>query len=322
MANVKKKKLSMIYVNKTFEQGYSEFIGYCKARNLRPSTLKHYDNIIKYSWYKFFYKDTVISDISLQTIYEYMNFCRALGNNDTTVNTNVRAIRAILYYFMKLGYIDSFQIVEPKYSPKPIETYTDSELRILLVKPKMNICRFSEYRNWVVCNFLLATGARLGTLAELQVKDLDFDNELIVYRHTKNRKRQVVPMSNKLKIILEEYIAFIDKDGMLFPNTYGEPISKITLAHGLQYYNRRRGVMRTGVHRWRHTFAKKWILAGGDIFRLQKMLGHSSMEIVKNYVNMFTDDLQKDFDLFNPLETISKTTQVSIKLTNNGGRLK
>lgn len=299
---------------KTFEQGYSEFIGYCKARNLRPATIKHYDNIINYVWYKFLDKDTLIDTINLQTIYDFMDYCRELGNGDVTINTNVRAIRAILYYFMRLGYMDEFQVVEPKRNPQPIETYTDAELRILLEKPDTKKCRFSEYRNWVICNFLLATGARLSTVAELKVEDLDFENELIVYRHTKNRKRQVVPMSSKIKRILQEYLPYINNEGYVFPNSYGEKICPETINHGLLYYNRRRGVMKTGVHRWRHTFAKKWILAGGDIFRLQKILGHSSMEIVKNYVNMFTDDLQKDFDTFNPLETIQEQTRKCIKM--------
>ena len=44
----------------------------------------------------------------------------------------------------------------------------------------------------------------------------------------------------------------------------------------------------------------------GDVFRLQKLLGHKSMEIVKEYVNMFNADLQKDFNEFNPLEKFSR----------------
>lgn len=44
------------------------------------------------------------------------------------------------------------------------------------------------------------------------------------------------------------------------------------------------------------------------------MLGHSSMEIVKNYVNMFTDDLQRDFDTFNPLETMAEPVRSRIKV--------
>ena len=52
----------------------------------------------------------------------------------------------------------------------------------------------------------------------------------------------------------------------------------------------------------------------GDIFRLQKLLGHKSMEIVKEYVNMFDSDLQRDFDQFNPLEKFkNKNKSISMK---------
>lgn len=218
MANYKKKKLTIVSVSNDFEQDYSEFIGYCKARNLRAATIKYYDNIINYAWYKFLPKETAIAYITLQTVYDFMEYCRGLWNGDTTVNTNVMAIRAILYYFMRLGYMDEFHVVEHKRNHKPIETYTDAELKILLTKPDMKKCRFSEYRNWVIYNFLLATGSRLSTLVELRVEDLDFENDLIAYRYTKNRKRQVVPMSSKLKLILQEYIAYIDGEGVLFHN--------------------------------------------------------------------------------------------------------
>lgn len=38
------------------------------------------------------------------------------------------------------------------------------------------------------------------------------------------------------------------------------------------------------------------IRKGGYIFRLQKILGHSDIEVVRNYVEMFAEDLKKDFD--------------------------
>lgn len=118
-------------------------------------------------WYKFLDKDTLIDTINLQTIYDFMDYCRELGNGDVTINTNVRAI---LYYFMRLAYLEELQVVEPKRNTQPIETYTNAELRILMTKK----CRLGEYRNWVICNFLLATGARLSIVAELKVEDWDY----------------------------------------------------------------------------------------------------------------------------------------------------
>jgi integrase/recombinase XerD len=57
-----------------------------------------------------------------------------------------------------------------------------------------------------------------------------------------------------------------------------------------------------------------FILNGGDVFRLQKILGHKSLDIVKEYVSMFSNDLQQDFDLFNPLEQMADLkTEIRIK---------
>lgn len=64
--------------------------------------------------------------------------------------------------------------------------------------------------------------------------------------------------------------------------------------------------MKTSIHAYRHTFAKNWILNGGDIFTLQKILGHSSIEMVKNYVNLYSDELKIGFNSYNPLDRMMK----------------
>ena len=52
------------------------------------------------------------------------------------------------------------------------------------------------------------------------------------------------------------------------------------------------------------TFAKKYLLAGGDVFRLQKLMGHSDISVTKEYVEMFSEDLKMDYDRFNPLDNM------------------
>ena len=81
------------------------------------------------------------------------------------------------------------------------EVYTDKELSILLKKPNMKKCSFSEYSTWVIINFLMNCGCRAGTIRAIKIQDLNLD-ECIV-RHTKTRKVQTIPLCNTMKTILE-----------------------------------------------------------------------------------------------------------------------
>ena len=95
-------------------------------------------------------------------------------------------------------------------------------------------------------------------------------------------------------------------DDYLFCNIGDEQLTVNALKHGIVRYNHSRGVEKISVHALRHTFAKMWIRNTGDPFRLQKLLGHSSLDMTRNYVNMFTEDLKEGFEEHNPLDVIKK----------------
>jgi integrase/recombinase XerD len=78
-------------------------------------------------------------------------------------------------------------------------------------------------------------------------------------------------------------------------------------------YNRSRGISKTSVHLLRHAFAKNWVLMGGDVFRLQKQLGHSTLEMSRRYANIYDRDLHKDTEQFNLLEKLKQGSK-TIKL--------
>ena len=75
----------------------------------------------------------------------------------------------------------------------------------------------------------------------------------------------------------------------------------------LQRYQKARGVETMGVHRYRHTFAKHWILNGGNVVTLSKLLGHSSLNITQHYINLVTTDLTKQVEEINLLDKFSAT---------------
>lgn len=305
-------KMQVKQTNKGLKEGFKEFYNYCGVKNLANKTLKYYED--NYYCFTQFYDETnPIINISKDTINNYiLHLKNNTQCNSRSINTRIGAIRTILYYFMDLGYLDRFNIELIKAVTKIKETYTDEELGILLKKPNIKKCEFTEYRDWIIINYLMSTGNRLNTVINIKIKDLDFSSEYILLDTTKNKKQQLIPMSKTMVKILQEYLQFRkgEPQDYLFCSRYGEKLTDNALENSIRKYNLRHGVNKTSIHLFRHTFAKKWILAGGDIFRLQKLLGHSSMDIVRNYVNMFSDDLKIDFDKFNPLEQLKPSHNI------------
>jgi len=297
--------------NTTVQEAYSRFIRIKRAKNLSPDTLRHYEVYFRY-FSEFFDVTKPCSDITIDVYYEYIEHLQSTRNvNSVTINTYLGALRSILYFFMEEGYMPRFTVKLLKREKKIKETYTDDELSKILKKPDIKKCGFPEYRNWTMANYFLATGNRLRTAINIQIGHLDFQNGLIFMGKTKNGRQQLIPMSKSLSEVLQEYLIYRkgSADDYVFCDSRGMQLTRDGTTTIIRKFHLSRGVEKTSTHAYRHTFAKKWILNGGDIFRLQKILGHSSMEMVKNYVEMFSNDLQVDFDVFNPLDNFVRTKQ-------------
>lgn len=309
---------------KTLQEGFKEFTTHCKIKNLAEKTLVYYQAYFtKFETFLDAMAVKHIAEITKPTIDSYILYLKEETEvNDITVNTSLRAVRAIIYYWQSLGYCPHFKIILIKADKTIKETYTESELKLLLKKPTGKGGDFSEYRNWGIVNFLLATGVRVGELVNIKVVDVCTDEGIVKVRRGKSRRERHLPLSKTITKILMEYLSIRngEADDYLFCNSYGGKLDENSCKHTINSYNKRRGVCKTSLHLFRHTFAKNWILNGGDIFRLQKILGHSSIETVREYVNMFSDDLKRNFDDFNPLETISREKGNYINIPKKGAK--
>ena len=298
------KKIKMnIENNLTFREGLEEYLLDCKARNLRDGTLRHYTDSAKQIM-KYIGEDTLISSIDRAAVDDFIVQLRDNPMlNDMSLYTYARDFKTLMYFFMRREYIPYFKIIIPKADKQPIETYTDRELQILLKKPNLRHCGFTEYKVWVMTNFLLSTGIRQHSLVNIKIKDIDFGADVVHINVTKNRKPLIIPLNADIKKILQEYLKYRkgEANDYLFCNVYGKQLVRSTVYHSFYDYNKNRGVQRTGMHRYRHTFAKKWVMMGGNVVTLQKVLGHSSLEITQNYLNLLVSDLKKDIEEFNIL---------------------
>lgn len=301
---------------RTIQNAYDEFKRIKKIQNVSPKTLVYYDSCIK-SFGTYYSLDIAINDLNKYTYLGYIEYLqnKDLKITDVSINSYLRGMRAFLKFCMGEGYIHTFKVELIREDKVIKETYSNDELRVLLEKPNIKKCDFSEYRTWVMENFFLGTGVRLSTAISIKISEVDFENQLIKLSKTKNRCQQYIPLSASLSHILKEYLEYRggEKDEYLFCTKYGKKLTVSGTETAIQRYNQRRGITRTSVHLFRHTFAKLWIMNGGDTFTLQRLLGHKSLEMVKRYVHMYGNEVQKQYFLYNPLDNFIENKK-SIRL--------
>lgn len=305
--------------NITLEEMFSLFLRKCKVKNLTDNSIKSYE--VKCGVFiNHIGKYTPASTVTRDMVDDFIIYLQEEKKvNDISVNSYLRSVRAFLYYGMECGYITEFKIKMAKAENKVKDNYSDAELERLLVKPDVKTCKFTEYKTWVFENYMLATGNRISTALNVRICDINFKDGTILLRKMKNRNQQIIPLSTALAEILTEYIQYRggQPDDYLFCNAYGEKASIRTFQQEVQRYNIKRNVNLTSVHAFRHTFARRYILNGGDAFRLQKILGHSDLTVTKQYIAMFGGDLKNNFDTVCPLDSINEEIRErkAIKMT-------
>lgn len=310
------KKLRLVENNLlTFEEGCNKYLDNCRARNLREGTINHYKQSYT-QFYKFFDKDLQVTDIDEKMYQEFVIYLRGILSNDVSINSYLRDFITTMHFLMDEEYLPRFRMQAIKVDRSAVETYSDTELVKLLQKPNIKKCSFTEYQCWVITNFLFSTAVRQRSLVNIKVKDIDFDNNVVHVNVTKNRKTLIVPFNRTLANILREFLKYRQHksdDDFLFCNVFGKPLAKSTAYHMLYEYNKRRGVETTGLHRYRHTFAKQWILNGGNVVSLSKILGHSSLDITQNYINLLVSDVAKEVDTLNLLDKFSSQKKLKMR---------
>jgi integrase/recombinase XerD len=215
-----------------------------------------------------------------------MRMCEK-GRKATGCNCSIRAINSYLKWSgsaLKIPRLKEPRLVLP--------TFTSQQIRQLVAwKPKGKYKR----RLHLLTLFLLDTGCRISEALGLRVRDVDMEN-LLVTLDGKGRKQRVVPFSFELRKAIFRYITEWKKtlDSLLFSNRTHTMLAHRNVLRNVKNLCRQLGFeppART-LHAFRHTFAVNYLRRGGSEFRLQKVLGHSTLDMTRRYANLMTEDLQ------------------------------
>ena len=303
-----------LVVRATIEETFSDFIISKKTKGLAEKTLQSYQSqfqaVARHMDVKMDIAMLQKADLDAMIIS-----MRDASLSPNSINSYTRTLKSFFSWCNEQG-ITRLNIPLYKAEETVKETYSDAELAALLKKPDIRKATFAEYRDWVIINFLLNCGSRAATVRAIQIRDVDLDGGMVFYRHTKNRKAQVIPLCSAMVAILREYLRHRGGEAAdyLFCTETGSQLTENGLRQSIARYNTRRGVQKTSIHLFRHTFARKYLIdCGGDAFTLQKLLGHSTLAMTKHYCAIFDADLTKNYDNFSPLAQL-KSNSTRIKM--------
>ena len=239
--------------------------------------------------------------------------------SSSTVQGYIRTLKVFFSWLLREEYIESnlmTKIPIPRALVKVINTFNNEHINKLAT-----LCHTSNgagYRNLTIILLLLDSGIRVNELVNIDYSDLDLAEGYIKIRKAKGNKERLIPVGSIVQKTLWKYInryrpqPLTRKITALFLSEYGLPLTKSGIQQMLRRYGRISGItgVRCSPHTFRHTFAKNYLLNGGDIFSLQKILGHSSLASVRIYINLFAADLKKQHQQFSPVDNLTQIRSI------------
>ncbi len=239
-----------------------------------------------------------------------------------SVQGYARSIKAFWSWLLAEGYISQNPMAGLRLPRTPrliIATFSPEQTRKMLDTIDRKTSR--GLRDYTMMLVLLDTGVRLSELIGLNIDSISFDQSYFVVRG-KGGKDRVVPFGSQVRRALWRYLSNSRPEPdspqvrQAFLSDMGLPLRPRAIQSMISRLGKRAGItgVRCSPHTFRHTFAKQYLMNGGDVFSLQKILGHSSLEPVKIYVNLSSGEVSAQHRQFSPVD--------NMQLAANGNELK
>lgn len=221
-------------------------------------------------------------------VNEFVIRLRERGTSPSSVDAYSRGFNSFLSWLHENGG-EKLRIKRQKLEQRVLKPLTEEELKkIVSYKPQTA----TERRTHTLVLLALDTGCRIKELLTLTRENVDLDNLLIAVKGKGNKER-VVPVSIEMRKFLYRHLR-THKHSLVFCTRHGGRIHYDNCRRDFNNLLGRAGVGKTdgAFHSLRRTFARQYVRNGGNLFYLQKMLGHTTLTMSRRYVELETEDLQ------------------------------
>ncbi|MBP1080781.1 tyrosine-type recombinase/integrase [Bacillus capparidis] len=311
----------------TLDEALEAFIKAKEAEGVRPRTIHDYRKHIQYL--KMFLKEcnydiSDINELTAKVIREYIIYMKqtkmaykgienrekeVAGLSVNTINIRLRTLKTMCNFWFREQIIGTNPISNIKQvkddEHTEVQGLNDEELNKLL--GYFNTREYAQWRDKVLILLLLDTGMRINEAVNLKLVHIDFKllTIHIPSEISKNRKGRDVPITREVAKLLQELhnetSNYFHECDYVFYNAYGEVFTAEAFRRRLNRIKKRIGFKKLHPHMFRHTFCRNFILNGGDIFTLQKIVDHADIKTTRNYLQMEKEHINQQHNKYSPV---------------------
>lgn len=280
----------------------------CVNKGLADVTITYYKNELKVFRYYLADCNTEalddLSKISALDVGKFAKYMRNVRNAQTgNINTKLKAIKTFLR-------VNDLPKVAEHCSPLPDEKYKVKAFTTEEVNKLLRSCDLNSYiglRDYTMMLVFADTGLRVKELCNLRVSDFNRADGSTLISETKNKFSRYAPISDEVRRMVDVLVSLNSGDEYVFQSLNGRQLSRVAVQRRIQLAGERAGIdksTRCSPHTFRHYYAKTMIENGANVFELQKLLGHNSLEMVRVYVNLYDRQVYNAHKKYTPTNNL------------------
>jgi len=237
--------------------------------------------------------------ISSKHIRAFLAEMAERGCADSYMHTYARAMKTFSRFMLDEEYISKpISFPMPKIAEKRLRVYDENQVRQILTACQDN-------RETAFIRFMVDTGLRNAEVRNLKWRDIEISSGVVRIHKGKGRKSRIVIVGLNTRRALLKYRREVDNSDSkpLFQTETGKQFTESGLRSWLCRLGKRAKIHITP-HALRRTFATLSLKAGMNVFQLQGLLGHSTLEITRHYVTLLDEDLIDAHQKHGPIDNL------------------
>ncbi|MFN2520867.1 MAG: tyrosine-type recombinase/integrase [Candidatus Limnocylindria bacterium] len=263
----------------------------CRAAGLSPATSEWYERLL-HAYLGWDGAPRGSAEFDARSVTAFLAWLRdRVGPrgrrvSPETLHAHYRVLRAFASWLAREGHTKLNVLADlkaPRRQRKVVAPLSDDEVRRLLRACPRGT--FHGERDRLSLLLLLDTGLRRNELIGVRVSDLDLRAGVLLVRGKGGRERRV-SFGGAVAGALASFLAEWRPAGALLTSESCRPLRPAGLRRILARRGADAGIAGLHAHRFRHTFALRYLEAGGDVFTLQRLLGHATLDMVQRYLRL------------------------------------